>query len=511
MLEAFFALGVTGDPHGAVVEYLRLSFISNYRVTVAKRLLSLFSLIQCVLQSTLVNMTSNEDYSSSTSSDGAILQRPSKNFRVLSESEESSSSSSSDMMRASTIRRRRIESDSETETEDSDNNEDDVPEEFDVNWRIPLGNKTNITFSDSSGTNTNQSEIFACTEPHDFYFLFVTEEIFEIIAKQTNIYATQRKSELQSYRLDQWYETNANEIKRFFGLIIWMGLVRLPKIELYWSTYEGYKQALPRTIMSRNRFELLLRFVHFSNNEENDPNNRLSKVAHIIDHLNSNFKKYYNPDEVVCVDESLVPFRGRILFRQYIKQKRHRYGIKVLNYVVGQDILGKGHTICTDNWYTSVNLAEKLIDMHTHLLGTLRKNRRDNPKEVVAQKLKRGDVIARENKNGVTVLKWKDKRDVLMLSTKHSAEMTTIQKRNCTKEKPRMVVEYNLGKSSVDLSDQMVAYCSPLRKTIKCNNGIIEKCISINIYTNYVLLSFAASPVTGGPHGAVAKSSAGHR
>ncbi|XP_050453533.1 piggyBac transposable element-derived protein 4-like [Cataglyphis hispanica] len=447
-------------------------------------------------------------------------------------------------MRASTIRRRRIESDSETETEDSDNNEDDVPEEFDVNWRIPLGNKTNITFSDSSGTNTNQSEIFACTEPHDFYFLFVTEEIFEIIAKQTNIYATQRKSELQSYRLDQWYETNANEIKRFFGLIIWMGLVRLPKIELYWSTYEGYKQALPRTIMSRNRFELLLRFVHFSNNEENDPNNRLSKVAHIIDHLNSNFKKYYNPDEVVCVDESLVPFRGRILFRQYIKQKRHRYGIKVFKLCSGpgytysfqiytgkgentseiygnksteivmalcQDILGKGHTICTDNWYTSVNLAEKLIDMHTHLLGTLRKNRRDNPKEVVAQKLKRGDVIARENKNGVTVLKWKDKRDVLMLSTKHSAEMTTIQKRNCTKEKPRMVVEYNLGKSSVDLSDQMVAYCSPLRKTIKCNNGIIEKCISINIYTNYVLLSFAASPVTGGPHGAVAKSSAGHR
>ncbi|KAL6416514.1 hypothetical protein ACFW04_013400 [Cataglyphis niger] len=153
-----------------------------------------------------------------------------------------------------------------------------------------------------------------------------------------------------------------------------------------------------------------------------------------------------------------------------------------------QDILGKGHTICTDNWYTSVNLAEKLIDMHTHLLGTLRKNRRDNPKEVVAQKLKRGDVIARENKNGVTVLKWKDKRDVLMLSTKHSAEMTTIQKRNCTKEKPRMVVEYNLGKSSVDLSDQMVAYCSPLRKTIKWYRKLaIELLLNTCIVNSIVL------------------------
>jgi len=49
-----------------------------------------------------------------------------------------------------------------------------------------------------------------------------------------------------------------------------------------------------------------------------------------------------------------------------------------------KDILGKGHTICTDNWYTSVDLAEKLITMNTHLVGTLRKNRRGNPTEVVS-------------------------------------------------------------------------------------------------------------------------------
>lgn len=464
-------------------------------------------------------MASNEDYSSNTSSDGAVLQRPSKILRLQSDSKESSASSSSDIIRAFTVRRRRIESDSETE--DSDNNEDDIPEEFDVNCSIPLGNTTNITFSDSSGINTCQSEIFACTEPHDFYSLFVTDEIFEIIAKQTNIYATQRKLELQSHRLDQWYETNPNEIKRFFGLIIWMGLIRLPKIELYWSKYEGYNLTLPRTIMPRNRFELLLRFIHFSNNEENDPKNRLSKVATIINHLNSNFKKYYKPDKIVCVDESLVPFRGRIVFRQYLKQKRHRYGIKVFKLCSGpgytyafriymgkdentnkisgnksteivmalcQDILGKDHTICTDNWYTSVDLAERLTDMRTHLLGTLRKNRRGNPKEVVAQKLKRGEVTARENKNGVTILKWKDKRDVLMLSTKHSAEMTTIQKRNCSKEKPKMVVEYNLGKSSVDLSDQMIAYSSPLRRTIKWYKKLaIELLLNTCIVNSIVL------------------------
>lgn len=100
-------------------------------------------------------------------------------------------------------------------------------------------------------------------------------------------------------------------------------------------------------------------------------------------------------------------------------------------------------------------------------MGTLRKNRRGNSIEVVSKKLKRGELIARENKSGITILKWKDKRDVLMLSTKHSAEMTTVHKKFYSCEKPKMVVEYNLGKSSVDLSDQMIAYNSPLRKTLK--------------------------------------------
>ena len=33
-------------------------------------------------------------------------------------------------------------------------------------------------------------------------------------------------SEQRSNRLDNWVERNPNKIERFFGLIIWMGLVR---------------------------------------------------------------------------------------------------------------------------------------------------------------------------------------------------------------------------------------------------------------------------------------------
>ena len=88
-----------------------------------------------------------------------------------------------------------------------------------------------------------------------------------------------------------------------------------------------------------------------------------------------------------------------------------------------EESLDKGVTLYTDNWYTSVELAEKLQNRKTHLVGTVRKNRRGLLQEVVSAKLKKGEVIARENK-GMIVLKWKDKRDLLILLTKHTDEMT---------------------------------------------------------------------------------------
>jgi len=126
-------------------------------------------------------MISNKDYASSNSTDDTFLPSPSKRCRVLSDREESSSSSLTDMIIASSVYRR-IESDSENEVEDDGNDKNNTQEEeCDTNWHIPLGNQAKITFSNLSGINTHHSEIFDYTEPHSFYFLFVTKEIFQII------------------------------------------------------------------------------------------------------------------------------------------------------------------------------------------------------------------------------------------------------------------------------------------------------------------------------------------
>ncbi|CAG4997908.1 unnamed protein product [Parnassius apollo] len=131
------------------------------------------------------------------------------------------------------------------------------------------------------------------------------------------------------------------------------------------------------------------------------------------------------------------------------------------------ELLNKGHTIATDNWYTSLELAYELLKNDTHFLGTVRKNRKYLPRKVVETNLKRGEFVAQENDCGITVLKWKDKRDVLMLSTKHTDKFTRLNVRGKAVQKPAMVIDYNKCKASVDMSDQMTAYSTPLRKTVK--------------------------------------------
>lgn len=112
----------------------------------------------------------------------------------------------------------------------------------------------------------------------------------------------------------------------------------------------------------------------------------------------------------------MIPYRGRLKFRQYIPNKIHKYGVKcfkvcgsngytykIIIYEGKQSIKGEslsetivsdlcenylneGRTIVTDNFYTSVPLAEKMLSKNTHLVGTLRKNRRFLPKTVIEKK-----------------------------------------------------------------------------------------------------------------------------
>ena len=70
-------------------------------------------------------------------------------------------------------------------------------------------------------------------------------------------------------------------------------------------------------------------------------------------------------------------------------------------------------------WGEGAWLTRRVARHITHLMGTLRKNRKGLPVDVKESKLKRGQLIGRKNADGIMVVKWRDVRDVLLLSTCH--------------------------------------------------------------------------------------------
>ena len=123
------------------------------------------------------------------------------------------------------------------------------------------------------------------------------------------------------------------------------------------------------------------------------------------------------PHEHVTVDEAMVPFKGLLGFKQFMKDKPMKSGIKLwvmadsgtaycynlevytgkhgqqINRLMGlsaQVITGLtkpihnfGHIIYMDNFYTSPILVKYLASWKTYLCGTMRPNHLGYPADII--------------------------------------------------------------------------------------------------------------------------------
>ena len=160
------------------------------------------------------------------------------------------------------------------------------------------------------GKHGLQSEISQQSTHLDIFLLFVDDEVINHIVVETNRFAEQNiasKPKLKHARMNKWNKTDPEEIKKFLGLMMWIGLVRLGHLEYYWSQNGVYKLTFPSAVMSRNRFQALLAMVHFNNNETSDRSNRLGKINQLIDMLDKKFKAIFYTGKDFVIDETLVP------------------------------------------------------------------------------------------------------------------------------------------------------------------------------------------------------------
>ena len=173
----------------------------------------------------------------------------------------------------------------------------------------------------------------------DLVELYLTDEILTCVFNETNLYAHQYLEE-NPEKADTTYlsacaDTDNLEMKKFFGLVILMGIIHKPNLPMYWSTDSLYHTPIFSKIMTRDQFYLLQKFLQFNDaadpnyNPNDDERDHLHKVRLFMEMIREWCCKVYYSEKQLSVDESLVLFKGRLHVKQYIKTKRARFGIKL--------------------------------------------------------------------------------------------------------------------------------------------------------------------------------------
>lgn len=83
---------------------------------------------------------------------------------------------------------------------------------------------------------------------------------------------------------------------------------------------------------------------------------------------------------------------------------------------LAEPVLDFGHKLFVDNWYNSPGLCQRLMTRNTHCIGTVNLERVNMPEDFDSVQLEMGEAV-RRSKDGILAIKWKDRKDVHVLST----------------------------------------------------------------------------------------------
>ena len=248
-----------------------------------------------------------------------------------------------------------------------------------------------------------------------------------MIVEQTNIKAQkyfEDNPRAEDYiHKKHWNPLSHKELKAFLGIILYMGIVKLPEMRHHWEQGIVLRPSAASSIMPRDRFMLILKFLHLNNDAYDFKTDSLYKVRQFLLTLLPNFKKFYQLEENISIDEKMIKFTGRSHMKQYVKNKAVKWGFKVfilaeassgyvydwklyegkkystqkknLSFSIVTDLVtgleNKGHKLYTDNYYTSIDLALALMEKQIGLTGTIRSNRRRLPENIMKiKKIEKG-------------------------------------------------------------------------------------------------------------------------
>ena len=297
-----------------------------------------------------------------------------------------------------------------------------------------------------------------------------------------------------------WYPVTESELYKFMAVIIQIGIDNVKSIRLCWASGDSpsYKPWYHR-MFARPRFEAIYHsMLHCS---ESAAASLKEKIEPFMEMLLLNYRSAFYPFQELALEEMVVGFQGRWIYKMFNPSKQKKYHIKVFGlcdsatgYVLnlltyfgentsyqpdadpdgGQAVkvfdtllqpFSKGHHVFADNYLSAKGF---------YFTGTLNTNRRGFPPQIRTESianLERKWFFTSHEGVDILCVMWRDKKarkPVVACSTSSSTKIVTQVTRRKTTEKPEIIHRYNQNMNGCDRADQQTGYYGVFnRKTIK--------------------------------------------
>ena len=338
--------------------------------------------------------------------------------------------------------------------------------------------------------------------PLELFELFFDEPLYDLIVEQSNVYCQFKNLTAPP--------VTKEEIKVFFAILVVSGYNPHPSKADFWTNGDDLRNTAVYMAMRRNRFDHIMRILHFKDNTQLNVDDKYTKLRPLISYLQKKFMLHYVPTRNIAHDEAMVEYFGKHSCKQAIRNKPIRFGYKVWcqnnpsGYLIAFDpYQGKTYEGCDeeekifgrcsstvlhllrqysddktglpyclnfDNLFTSLPLIHELKKRGYDSLGTIRQNRLG--KNCTLNDVKSLDKQARgsydsatatyEN-NNVLVTRWKDNAVLTLASSAYGVHpigskrrWSKAEKKNVYIDTPFAVCKYNDSMGGTDRMDQNI-------------------------------------------------------
>ena len=109
---------------------------------------------------------------------------------------------------------------------------------------------------------------------------------------------------------------------------------------MFWECSADVHNYAFSSMVSRNRSDEIMGYLHLIDSASLDPNGKFSKVRLLLDKVNEQCLSNYLPEQTVSIDESIVPYFGGHGCKPFMKNKpaKFQYKIWVAANPLGYDI-----------------------------------------------------------------------------------------------------------------------------------------------------------------------------